>query len=406
MTKSIRIAAILAFAAVILLTLIPFVVIPPDRVKRDPNSLTLTSPFLSQEPPGQPYRVPEQTDDGWQTASLDEVGIDGAKIDQAVALIQDDTYRNVHAILIVKDGKLVFEAYFGGYTWDYNGDQYKGERVDFDRDTIHNLASVTKSFTSALIGIAIDKGFIQGVDERACGFFPEHADLCDEDKRQITLKHLLTMTSGLEWNGMEVPLSDTHNDLIQLFLVQDPIGYVLAKPIVSEPGTDWYYNGGNTNLLGEVIREATEQRMDDFATQHLFAPLGITDYEWDHINPDVIHASGNLRLRPRDMAKLGYVYLNGGVWNGQRIVSEEWIEASTKDYASTPGGEGYGYQWWRKTYRSEVIPIDAFYAAGWGGQRITGFPSLDMVVVFTGGNYVGQDPVDEIITRHILPAVH
>lgn len=402
--------------AIVLMTLITLIgacgpVAPPTA-----TIAPATTPLLpTQTPPppstdsvmpfAQPCRAPEQTDDGWQTASLDEVGIDRAKIDQAVALIQDDTYQNVHAILIVKDGKLVFETYFSGYTWDYNGDQYRGERVDFNRDTIHNLASVTKSFTSALIGIAIDKGFIQGVDERVCDFFPRYANLCDEGKKRITLEHLLTMTSGLEWNGMEVPLSDTHNDLIQLFLVSDPIGYILAKPIVSEPGTNWYYSGGDTNLLGEVIREATGLRMDDFAAQHLFAPLGITEYKWDHINPDMIHASGNLELRPRDMAKLGYLYLNGGVWNGARVISEEWIETSTKKHASTPGGEGYGYQWWRKTYRSGGASVDAFYAAGWGGQRITVFPSRGMVMVFTGGNYVGQEPVDEIITRYILPAV-
>jgi CubicO group peptidase (beta-lactamase class C family) len=350
--------------------------------------------------------APEQTDDGWQTTRLDQVGMDRAKIDQAVALIQDNTYQNVHAILIVKDGKLAFETYFGGYTWDYNGDQYRGAHVGFDRDTLHNLASVTKSFTSALIGMAIDQGLIRGVDERVCGFFPAYAGLCDEKKEQITLEHLLTMTSGLEWNEMELSYSNTDNDLVQLFIVPDPVEYILAKPIVGEPGTDWYYSGGNTNLLGEVIREATGQRMDDFAAEYLFAPLGIADYEWDHINPDVIHASGNLKLRPRDMAKLGYLYLNGGVWNGERVISEEWIEASTKEYASTPGGGGYGYQWWRKTYRSEDASVDAFCANGWGGQRITVFPSLDMVVVFTGGNYVGQEPVDEIIARYILPAVH
>ena len=349
--------------------------------------------------------APAQPDDGWQTASLDEVGIDSVKMDQVVALVQDNTYENIHAILIVKDGKLAFEAYFGGYTWDYEGDQYRGDYVDFDRDTIHNLASDTKSFTSALIGIAIDKGFIQSVDEKVCDFFPEYASLCDEEKKQLTLEHLLTMTSGLEWNGMEVPLSDTHNDLVRLFRVPDPVGYILAKPVVGKPGTDWYYNGGNTNLLGEVIREATGLRMDDFAAQYLFAPLGIIDYEWDHINADVIHASGNLKLRPRDMAKLGYLYLNGGVWNGQRVFSEAWVEASTKEYASSPWGEGYGYQWWRRTYLSGDTSVDAFYASGWGGQRIMVFPSLEMVVVFTGGNYADQEPVDEIITRYILPAV-
>jgi CubicO group peptidase (beta-lactamase class C family) len=188
--------------------------------------------------------------------------------------------------------------------------------------------------------------------------------------------------------------------------VSDPIEYILAKPVVSEPGTEWYYNGGNTNLLGEVIRKATGLRMDDFAAEVLFAPLGITDYEWDHINPDVIHASGNLKLRPRDMAKFGYLFLNGGVWNERQIVSQEWVEASTREHTSTLWGTGYGYQWWQETYDYGSTSVDAFYAAGWGGQRIIAFPSLDMVLVFSGGNYVGEEPVDEIVTRYILPAVH
>jgi CubicO group peptidase (beta-lactamase class C family) len=355
--------------------------------------------------PAQPYSVPDLTGDGWQTASLDEVGINEKKIGEAIARIRDNAYQNVHNILIVKDGKLVFEEYFSGYTWDYNGDQFRGELTDFGPDTIHNLASVTKSFTSALVGIAIDQGFIEGVNEKVFAFFPEYANLNDERKDKITLQHLLTMTSGLGWNEMELPYSNTTNDLVQLFIVSDPIEYILAKPVVSEPGTKWYYNGGGTNLLGEVIRATTGLRMDDFAEKVLFGPLSITNYEWDHINPDMIHASGNLKLRPRDMAKLGYLFLNGGTWKGERIVSEEWIAESTKDHVSLSGAEGYGYQWWLKTYHSHSLSVDSFYAAGWGGQTIMVFPSLDMVVVFTGANYVGESPVDEIITRYILPAV-
>jgi CubicO group peptidase (beta-lactamase class C family) len=351
-------------------------------------------------------RIPEQTRDGWQTASLDEVGIDENKVREAIDRVSDDTYKNIHSILIVKDGRLVFEEYFDGYTWDYSGDQYRGELVDFGVDTTHNLASVTKSFTSALVGIAIDRGFIRGTDERVFAFFPEYADLNDGGKDKITLEHLLTMTSGLEWNEMELSYSNTNNDLIQLFIVSDPIEYILAKPVISEPGTEWYYSGGNTNLLGEVIRKATGLRMDDFAAEYLFAPLGITNYEWDHINPDVIHASGNLKLRPRDMAKFGYLFLNGGVWNDEQIISQEWVEASTREHTSTPWGSGYGYQWWQQTYHYGSTSVDSFYAAGWGGQRIIVFPSLEMVLVYTGGNYVGEEPVDEIVFRYILPAVH
>ena len=348
--------------------------------------------------------VPPQTGDGWQTASPAQVGLDARPLDRAAARIRDGTYANVHSLLVVKDGKLVFEQYFRGYTWNYAGDQFRGDLVEFDRDRRHNLASVTKSVTSALVGIAIDQGQIGGVGDKVLDYFPQYTYLRDGAKDGITLEHLLTMRSGLQWNEMELPYSDNRNDLIQLFRIPDPVEYILAKPLVAPPGTAWYYNGGNTNLLGEIIRQATGQRMDAYAAQVLFAPLGITSYEWDHINAEMIHASGNLQLRPRDMAKFGSLYLNGGEWQGQRIVSREWVEASTQPHARPRGGGGYGYQWWLRSYDFGSEQIQAFFAAGWGGQRICIFPDLEMVVVSTGGNYVDEDPLDEIITRFILPA--
>jgi CubicO group peptidase (beta-lactamase class C family) len=145
--------------------------------------------------------------------------------------------------------------------------------------------------------------------------------------------------------------------------------------------------------------------MDAFAAQTLFAALGITDYEWDMINPDMIHASGNLKLRPRDMAKFGLLYLNGGVWNGEQVVSQAWVETSTRTHVDPQWFGRYGYQWWQRTYDVGSEEVHAFCAAGWGGQMIIVFPSLDMVVVTTGGNYVQEDPVEEIVTRFILPAV-
>jgi CubicO group peptidase (beta-lactamase class C family) len=222
------------------------------------------------------------------------------------------------------------------------------------------------------------------------------------------LWHLLTMTSGLEWNEGEYGYEDRRNDLIQLWYVSDPVEYILAKPAVARPGARWYYSGGNTNLLGEIIRRTTGQRMDAFAEERLFAPLGITSYKWDHINPDFIHASGNLELRPRDLAKLGQLYLDDGAWQGKQVVSTEWVRQSTQAQTALPGRpstEGYGYQWWIKHYYLGSTPVRCFYAAGWGGQRIAVLPELDMVVVLTGGNYVGATPVDEIIQEYVLPAV-
>jgi CubicO group peptidase (beta-lactamase class C family) len=374
------------------------------------------------------YRLPQKTSDGWETAGLDDVGMDKRLLGELIERIVDKEIRNVHGILIVKNGKLVFEEYFEGYTFAYSGPwssllRFRGERRDFGIDTPHNLASVTKSLTSALVGIAVDRGHIQDVDDQAFSYLPRYSHLRNVQKDRITLGHLLTMTSGLRWNELELWLGDMDHDLIQLFVVSDPLAYVLSKPVVADPGTTWYYNGGGVNVLGHVIREASGLRIDEFAERHLFAPLGITDYQWDHINSDLIHASGNLKLRPRDMAKFGYLYLNGGRWKGRQILSEEWIAASTarsvtipwsslaqkmhEQYAYIPEshGDGYGYLWWLKTYQVDGKPVEALQATGWGGQWIGLFPELDMVVVLTGGNYATHEPVYEILTRHILPAV-
>jgi len=355
--------------------------------------------------------MPETTDDGWHTASLDSVELDHQTLGELVRLINRGKYENIHSILIVKDRKLVFEEYFDGYAFDFSGNQHRGEHTKFGINTIHNWASVTKAITSALIGIAIDYGYIQGVEQDIFTFFPEYSDLNDSKKNKITLEHLLTMTSGFEWNEIDLPYTE-ENDLIQLFYVPDPIEYILAKPVIAEAGKGWYYSGGDVNLLGEVIRKATGLRVDDFAKKYLFSPLGVTDYEWKFINPDIVYTSGDLKLCPRDMAKFGYLYLNNGIWNGKRIISEEWVEDSTEKYILVPiphfaenDGESYGYHWWLRTDYDDSKPYQSFLRTGWGGQRISVYPEVNMVVILTGGNYATPEPVNEIISRFILPAV-
>jgi CubicO group peptidase (beta-lactamase class C family) len=369
--------------------------------------LTLTLTFLTACSKIE-FETPAETTDGWATASLNEVGLDEQLLGQAIDRIDSGEYPNVHSLLIVKDGKLVFEEYFSGHAWDYEADRFEGQRVNYDRDSRHTIMSVTKAFTAALVGIAIDEGFIASEQEKLFDFFPKYFSLTEETKASITLEHLLTMTSGLEWNEAEYSYSDTENDLIQLFIVEDPVAYMLAKPLAFEPGTFWNYSGGDVNLLGEVIQQSTGKRMDEFADEYLLAPLGITSYEWDFINPDLVHASGSLMLRPRDMAKFGYLILNDGVWHGEQIVPSDWVDKTKKAYIETPWpeqGEEYGYQWWLKSYPYRDGEIMALNRTGWGGQAITIFDELDMVVVFTGGNYVDASPNNEIIERYILPAV-
>jgi CubicO group peptidase (beta-lactamase class C family) len=371
--------------------------------------------WLASCRPAAEDNVNQQTPSGWETAQPDEVGIDGEILVDLVSWISSEEYPNIHSVLIVKDGKLVFERYFPGYAWDWDADQFQGEFTEFDSETLHSIMSVSKVFTSTLAGIAVEQGFISDLDQPVLSYFPEYSSLSDRQKNDITLEHLLTMSSGLQWNSIEIPIStrDPRSDVYQMHLSVDPVAYVLAKPLTAEPGSQWYYSNGDVTLLGEVIRAASDLSLDQFAEQYLFTPLGITDYRWRTIgDTDVIAAGGGLELRPRDMAKLGLLYLNGGVWNGEQIISAEWVGESVSDQATVQFdwlaeflGEGYGYYWWLPSLQTEAGEYATYTSTGWGGQRIYIFPGLDMVVVITGGNYVSEDPAREIIEEYILPSV-
>ena len=347
------------------------------------------------------YQKPEQLDDGWDTASLSDVGMDETIIVQSMNDILYKTDHQIHSILLVKEDKLVFEEYFPGYAF------YHGPLTGFDRETKHNLASVTKSFTSALIGLAIDQGFLQDVNQKVFDFLPEYANLRTGEKDKITLEHLLTMTSGLEWDESTYLYTDPRNDCAQLFHQSDPIRYVLGKPVATEPGVQFLYNSGNTNVLGEIIRKATGLRADEFADEHLFAPLGITDFWWKELPNEVCYTSGDMKLRPRDMAKFGLVYLNEGSWKGEQILSGEWVEASTTPSITVDPYSDYGYQWWIHNHEVNTEQIPSFSARGWGGQNIIVFPDLDMVVVTTAGYYDEPELESKItlLTLYILASV-
>jgi CubicO group peptidase (beta-lactamase class C family) len=349
-------------------------------------------------PPAYTYRIPEQTDDGWQTASLADVGIDENVISGAIDRINYKLYKEVHGILIVKDGKLVFEEYFSGQSFD-------GSFTKFDKNTRHDLASVTKSFTSALIGIAIDHGLIQDVHAKVFDFFPGYADLRNDEKDKITLEHLLTMSAGLQWDEWSYPYTDSRNSFVSMNNSGDPIRYVLSRPVAEVPGSKFVYNSGLSITLGGIITNISDQSFDAFVKENLFSPLGIANYYWWKYPNGTFQTGGGLYMLPRDMAKFGYLYLNNGMWDGRQIISKEWVEQSTQAHLAIDSYWNYGYQWWLRTYHAGSRDDKAFAARGSGGQYIFVFPSLEMVVVFTGGNYSTPEPVDEILTRFILPAV-
>lgn len=332
------------------------------------------------------YSVPEQAQDGWETAHVSEVNLDEKMLTELVQNILNEKYEGIHSILIVKDGKLVLEEYF-------SGKDYMGSEKIFTRDDTHRLMSVTKSFASTLIGIAIDKGMIKNTDENLVSFFPEYAKLLGKSGRKIKLRHVLSMSAGFEWDETSVLYSDSRNPYwIMLGPERDHIiKYILSRPVVEEPGETFVYNGGLSILLGKIIEKQSRLKVRDFAKKHLFEPLGIKDYEWGYWDYDenVPRTDGGLSLRPRDMAKLGYVFANQGKWKGKRIVSEKWIREATHRHLDLYPLylTGYGYQWWLNTFKINGENTEIPAADGWGGQRIFVFPDQDMVVVFTAGNH-------------------
>jgi len=326
--------------------------------------------------------IPERIDDGWEVSRLDAVGIDAAGIAGLEDRIEDGQYGKVHSFLIVKDGLLVFEKYFNGY----------------ERDLVHRMYSMTKSVTSALIGIAIGDGLIHGVDEPVVQFFLEYVgEDWDARKNEITLKHLLMMAAGLQYDEHTYPYGDDRNSHAQMSASEDWMKWVLDQPMVAEPGTEFAYSTGNSFLFSRILFETTGMLATEFAEQHLFGPLAIDDYYWAMHDgwPSTGGSSGGLYLRPRDLAKFGTMYLNGGKWKGEQIVPEEWVSESLVPRIDAWWDGQYGYQWWLFDSQVSGQTVSWFAARGYGDQLIAVFPSLEMVVVFTSGNESDEVMLDE-----------
>lgn len=368
------------------------------------------------------YQHPVRTDDGLLVGILDDVNLDPAVIESAVAAIQNGKYGEVHSFLIYKDGRLVFEEYFPGHDYRWDGPNFHGDWVHWGKDAEHNIHSAGKSITSACVGIAVDRGYIESVDQSIFDYLPEYQHLNTGGKDQITIEHLLTMTSGLEWDEWGSSYADAENDVIALWVdCEDPLTCILEKPLVSQSGTDFNYSGGNMILLGEIIRNASGMDIEAFAGQYLFGPLGIDAPEWRWIEgSNVVYAGGDQKLTPREMLKFGVLYLNGGRWNEEQIISREWVEHSATPYPgpdnswlnhflrpippgdNTFGPRGYAYTWWTHEFSHAGKKIPAFWAFGWGGQRIVIFPEQNAVVVFTGGNYTSADMTGKILTEYVI----
>lgn len=361
-------------------------------------------------PPISSVSIPVQTDDGWVPASLAEVDMAEQPLVDALNAIERGTYNEIHGLVIIRYGRLVLETYGRGRMYDGSDDMFTPV-MDFDRDTLHIVHSVSKSFMSTLAGIAIRDGFIADENKSVLDFFPEHAGQFAIAKQDISIGHLMSMSSGLEWNEWDVPAMDfQNNDAIRYQNASDPSSYFFSKNLIHDPGSTFYYNTAGFQMMGEVIRRATGMHLDDYANQMLFQPLGIERFEWLQYPHGSMYIVGDILLRPRDMAKFGQLFLQDGQWSGQQIAPADWLQLATAESFSIArigykGFSNYGFFWWLKDFSVGTTTVPAICADGLAGQAIMIFPTLDMIVVVTGGNYDSPNREHDLVSNHILPSV-
>jgi len=333
------------------------------------------------------YKIPAQLEEDLKCTDLTSTDIDTTKIFDLINKILAREIPNIHSLLILKDNKLVLEEYFYNYS----------------PDRLHRIHSVSKSFTSALTGIAIDREFIPDVNEYVWKYFTDwDKSKWINDKYDIQIQHLLSMSAGLDWKGLTL---DESNDDIDMYKTEDYFEYILNKPLKYTPGTMFCYNNGLSLMLGHIIEKSTGMSVDMFSKEYLFNELGIKNYSWDIDENGTIRTDGGLKMRPRDMLKFGLLYLNTGRWKDKELIPTDWVISSTQQKISN-GIQNYGFHWWVKNYSVNEKLFRSFYALGHGEQAIIIVPDQKLVVVMTAGNYLEPEHRPfEIMAGYILPSI-
>lgn len=349
---------------------------PPPRTSSAvsaPVVVTETTPPAAPEPSSEPAW-------DWPVATPEEEGMSSGKLADLLEEIQA-RQDPIDSVLVIRHGRVVLDAY-----------------VDpFRKDLRHELYSCTKSVLSMLVGIAIQEGEIADVQAPVLDFFPGRTIAhLDGRKRALRLEHLLTMSPGFEWSEKGVPHWAAQNSGTLMAYSSDPVQFVLDKPVIAEPGTRFTYNSGGSQLLASILERSTGMDLLAFARERLFGPLGISDVSWKVTHAGNHAGGGGLQMKPRDLARLGELYLKGGAWNGRRIVPQAWIQESVRPRIAASEDTWYGYHWW--------IPADGSYAArGFGDQILWVLPELQMVIVMTGGS--ARSLAQPLADLFILPAV-
>ena len=264
------------------------------------------------------------------------------------------------------------------------------------------------NYSETSAGEEHDQGYIGEIDSSILTWYPEY-DKPDRTKKEaITIRHLLTMQSGLEWNEHSVSYNSRFNDVNRFIRSKKPVAFVLNKKIVHEPGTHFTYNGVCTNLLGDIIYRSTDHYIDEFAMENLFKPLGIDIVQWENSHPNMIVTSGGLKFIPRDLLKIGWLILQNGMWEDRRVISEEWLKKVF--YPSVSVDEwnvDYGFQWWlpRIIHPATQKVLEPYMAGGRGGQWLMVYPEQNYILVMTGGNYNSEDASYAWHDDYFLPAL-
>ncbi len=319
--------------------------------------------------------------DEWRTSSPEDQQMDSQLLAQLLDTVKRENI-GLHSLLVIRHGTIVSESYF----------------PPFSNTRKHEIFSVTKSVVSTLVGIAIDQGYIGSLDHQVLDLFPDKTfENVDDRKKAMTLRDLMTMQSGLDWNERRES---------EFTASKDWVTYVLNTPMRAEPGTESYYCTGCAHVVSAIIQQATHMNTLDFAKKFLFEPLGIKDILWKRGSENVATGGTGLRLRPRDMAKFGYLFLHNGEWNGQQIVAADWVQQATITQAkwgvdmATDVNLDYGFMWW-------TFPrLKAYLALGFDGQTVFIIPELDLEIVMTASmsTRVYEDTFG-LIEKYIIPAV-
>jgi CubicO group peptidase (beta-lactamase class C family) len=359
---------------------------------------------------------------GWPKGAPADVGLDAKKLAEFDADLAAGKYALVDSFQVFRCGKEVFER---KYAHDYSkiyateaktkgplNARLTGPYNYFDPDwhpyfhgtDLHSMQSVSKTVTSVIYGIAMTRGdFKAGLNTPVLKYFDAaKVKNVDERKRRMTLKDVLTMTTGLAWNEEDVPYDDPRSDSSLMEATDDWVQYTIDKPMAAVPGTVFNYSSGATQLLAYIFQKETGQDIEAYGEAHLFAPLGIK-HHWKRTYLGVVDTEGGLYLDGADMAKIGYLFLHGGTWDGRRIVSKEWVTESVMPYVDATPPFKYGFKWW--LYPRAQAGQYIWMARGFGGQRLMVFPQEELIVTFTGWEIVHDAAPTGDLVKRLLPAI-